>query len=50
VLPTLALPADLHAQLLIWQRVLLCLDAELQALTTQLQQAAPAGLPLGLGR
>jgi transposase len=49
VLPTLALPEELRAQLVIWQRVLLCLDAELQALTVRLQQAAPKGLPLGLG-
>jgi transposase len=49
VLPTLVLPAELHAQLLIWQRVLVSIDAELQALTVQLQLAAPAGLPLGLG-
>ena len=51
VLPGLVttLPAELHAQLAIWQRVLLSIDAELSALTAQLQQAAPAGLPLGLG-
>lgn len=49
VLPTLALPEDLRAQLVIWQRVLLCIDAELQALTVRLQQTAPPGLPLGLG-
>lgn len=49
VLPTLDLPAELLAQLLIWQRVLVSIDAELQALTVRLQQAAPAGLPLGLG-
>lgn len=49
VLVTLDLPADLLAQLLIWQRVLVSIDAELQALTVRLQQAAPAGLPLGLG-
>jgi transposase len=49
VLPTLDLPAELLTQLLIWQRVLVSIDAELQALTVRLQQAAPAGLPLGLG-
>jgi len=51
VLPGLVttLPAELPAQLAIWQRVLLSIDAELSALTVQLQQAAPAGLPLGLG-
>jgi transposase len=51
VLPGLAatLLPELRAQLGIWQRVLLSVDAELQALTIQLQQAAPAGLPLGLG-
>lgn len=49
VLPTLELPADLLAQLLIWQRVLVSIDAELQSLTVRLQQAAPEGLPLGLG-
>jgi transposase len=49
VLATLDLPADLLAQLLTWQRVLVSIDAELQALTVRLQQAAPAGLPLGLG-
>jgi len=49
VLVTLQLPVDLLAQLLVWQRVLVSIDAELQALTMRLQQAAPAGLPLGLG-
>jgi transposase len=49
VLVTLDLPADLRAQLLAWQRVLVSIDAELQALTVRLQQAAPAGLPAGLG-
>jgi transposase len=49
VLPTLELPTDLLAQLQSWQRVIVSLDAELQALTVRLQQAAPAGLPLGLG-
>jgi transposase len=49
VLMTLGLPADLLAQLQVWQRVLVGLDTELQALTSRLQQAAPAGLPLGLG-
>jgi transposase len=43
------LPPDLHAQLAIWQRVLLSVEAELQALTEQLQQAAPKILPVGLG-
>jgi transposase len=49
VLVTLALPADLVAQLQVWQRVLVSIDAELQALTVRLQQSAPAGLPTGLG-
>lgn len=49
VLVTLELPADLLTQLQIWQRVLVGIDTELQALTVRLQQAAPAGLPLGLG-
>ena len=49
VLATLPLPAGLQAQLLIWQRVLVSIEAELQALTARLHQAAPAGLPLGLG-
>lgn len=49
VLVTLALPEDLRTQLLVWQRVLVSIDAELQALTVRLQQAAPPGLPLGLG-
>jgi len=49
VLPTLELPAGLHAQLVSWQRVLVSIEAELEALTARLQQAAPAGLPLGLG-
>jgi transposase len=49
VLPTLSVPEELRAQLVIWQRVLVCIEAELQALTLRLQQAAPAGLPLGLG-
>src|SRR5664279_164932 len=45
----LPLPAALQAQLQLWQRVALSVDAELQALTAQLQAAAPAGLPAGLG-
>lgn len=49
VLVTLDLPTDLLAQLQVWQRVLVSIDAELQALTVRLQQAAPSGLPLGLG-
>jgi transposase len=49
VLPTLQLPGELLCQLQIWQRVLLSIDTELQALTLRLQQAAPEGLPLGLG-
>lgn len=43
------LPGELHAQLAIWQRVLLSVDAELQVLTERLQQAAPKNLPSGLG-
>lgn len=49
IFPQLSVPAPLHAQLLIWQRVALAVDAELAALTLQLQQAAPTGLPLGVG-
>jgi len=49
VLPTLDLPAELREQLAVWQRVLLSLNTELEALTARLQQAAPAGLPQGLG-
>lgn len=44
-----SLPAELVAALQRWQRVLLSLEVELTALTTRLQQSAPAGLPLGLG-
>lgn len=47
--PTLELPTDLHEQLQIWQRLLVSIDGELQALTKRLEQAAPAGLPMGLG-
>jgi len=49
VLAELELPDELRIQLDCWQRVLLSVEAELQALTAQLQQAAPAGLPCGLG-
>ena len=49
VLPKLDLPADLRAQLEAWQRVLAGIDTELQALTARLEQAAPPGLPVGLG-
>jgi transposase len=51
VLPKLAeeLPADLHALLQRWQLIILPIDAQLQLLTEQLEQAAPAGLPIGLG-
>jgi transposase len=49
VLPQLDLPAELRDQLAIWQRVLLSIDTELSALTLRLQQAAPPGLPQGLG-
>ena len=49
VFQKLELPDDLRAQLSVWQRVLLGIDAELQTATAQLQQAAPAGLPAGLG-
>lgn len=49
VFPTLALPPTLQGQLLIWQRVALSIDAELAALTVQLQEAAPPGLPRGVG-
>jgi len=47
--PKLELPDDLRAQLASWQRVLLAIDAELSALTVQLQEAAPAWLPSFLG-
>jgi transposase len=49
VFPKLDLPGQLRAQLCAWQRVLASIDAELQALTDQLERAAPAGLPAGLG-
>jgi transposase len=51
VLPILAegLPADLHALLQRWQSIILPIDAQLQVLTEQLEQAAPVGLPIGLG-
>lgn len=49
VLPALSVPVELRAQLVVWQRVLVCIDTEFQALTLRLQQAAPAGLPSGLG-
>lgn len=49
VLPTLEVPADLRAQLMSWQRVLVSIEAELQGLTARLQQAAPADLPVGVG-
>jgi transposase len=43
------LPADLMVLLECWQKIILPLDAQLHALTEQLEQAAPAGLPAGLG-
>jgi transposase len=49
VFPKLELPDDLRVQLASWQRVLLPLDAELSALTEQLQEAAPTQLPCFLG-
>jgi len=49
VFPKLDLPDDLRAQLASWQRILLPIDAELNALTVQLQEAAPAQLPSFLG-
>jgi len=49
VFPKLELPDDLRAQLASWQRILLPIDAELSALTAQLQEAAPAQLPSFLG-
>jgi transposase len=45
----LELPDDLRMQLAGWQRILLPIDAELTALTQQLQAAAPSQLPLALG-
>ena len=49
VMPKLELPEDLRAHLGAWQRVLASIDVELRALTARLEQAAPAGLPVGLG-
>jgi transposase len=49
VFPKLELPDDLRAQLASWQRILLPIDAELSALTAELQEAAPAQLPSFLG-
>jgi transposase len=49
VFPKLELPDDLRAQLASWQRILLPIDAELSALTAQLQEAAPEQLPSFLG-
>ena len=49
VFPKLELPDDLRTQLASWQRILLPIDAELSALTEQLQEAAPAQLPSFLG-
>jgi transposase len=49
VFPKLDVPDDLRAQLASWQRILLPIDAELSALTAQLQEAAPAQLPSFLG-
>jgi transposase len=45
IFPKLELPDDLREQLASWQRILLPIDAELSALTEQLQEAAPAQLP-----
>jgi transposase len=45
IFPKLELPDDLRAQLASWQRIVLPIDAELSALTEQLQAAAPAQLP-----
>lgn len=47
--PKLEMPDDLRAQLASWQRILLPIDAELSALTVQLQEAAPQQLPAFLG-
>jgi len=49
IFPKLDLPDDLRAQLASWQRILLPIDAELLALTDQLQAAAPSDLPSYLG-
>jgi len=49
IFPKLGLPDDLRTQLAVWQRILLPIDAELSALTVQLQEAAPAQLPSFLG-
>jgi transposase len=49
IFPKLELPDDLRTQLASWQRILLPIDAELAALTEQLQAAAPAELPSYLG-
>jgi transposase len=45
----LDLPDDLRVQLGGWQRIILQIDAELAAVTDQLQAAAPAELPSYLG-
>src|ERR1700722_11848957 len=49
IFPRLDLPDDLRTQLASWQRILLPIDAELLALTDQLQAAAPSDLPSYLG-
>ena len=43
------LPPELLTLLQRWQQVILLLDAQAQALTEQLEQAAPPELPCGLG-
>jgi transposase len=47
--PKLDLPDDLRAQLSGWQQIILQIDAQLAAVTEQLQAAAPAELPCYLG-
>jgi transposase len=49
IFPKLDVPEDLRAQLAGWQRIVLQIDAEQAALTAQLEDAAPAGLPSYLG-
>jgi transposase len=49
IFPKLDLPDDLRTQLCGWQRIILQIDAELAAVTDQLQAAAPAELPCYLG-
>jgi transposase len=42
-------PADLHRMLQRWQGVIVVVETELEGLSRQLEQAAPQGVPIGLG-